>query len=237
MQLEIVTRTRTAEAEISEVLCDGEIIGSIFLVYSPDALKGFSQVNKELLSQLLRQDEPENSLDQDSIDELSEEFFVPIEDFNPEFEDFITNYIRNQAVAADKKVIQVKHCLGTWKENEQLEIRDDSRELPEVTENILNRFQEEAEVHDVEIDKTSQNLKLGHLVYNFGEETHKVGRVIIDSRGTSNHVRIDFWVRPTREITYHAATLLTTLRGRVAGGRFDYYYNGERLRSAMIPTP
>jgi len=242
MVFEMVNKTRTAEAEITEVLSEGEVVGTVILLYMPHTLEGFSQINTKLLEKLAAEseDDKDNLLgfEGDEEPENQDEMFDVLEtnDYILETEEFITSYIRNQAAAADKKVIQVKHCYGSWEEKEQLEFTDDAIEFPEVDDNILSQFLE-AEVNDVKITKSTKNFKLGNLIYKIEDETYKVGQVSINSRGTTNRVRIDFWSKPTKEITFYAAAFLVTLRGRVPGGRVDYYYNNERIKSAIIPTP
>jgi hypothetical protein len=192
----------------------------------------------DLANQDLDDLEPQSELEVGEEAEIQEEFFETIENNHLllETEEFVMSYVQNQAAAADKPAIQVKHCYGTWIEKEQLEFNDDSLEFPELDDQLLSRFLE-ADVNDINIVKTSPNFKTGYLLYQLGDEEYKVGEVTISSRGTSNRVRVDFWTRPTKEITFYAVAVLVAFRGRVAGGRIDYYYDNNLLKSALIPTP
>jgi hypothetical protein len=242
MSFEMVNKTRTAETEITEVLYAGQVVGTVILLYKSKVLEGLTQINTKVLDDLANQDlddlEPQSELEVGEEAEIQEEFFETIENNHLllETEEFVMSYVQNQAAAADKPAIQVKHCYGTWIEKEQLEFNDDSLEFPELDDQLLSRFLE-ADVNDINIVKTSPNFKTGYLLYQLGDEEYKVGEVTISSRGTSNRVRVDFWTRPTKEITFYAVAVLVAFRGRVAGGRIDYYYDNNLLKSALIPTP
>lgn len=245
MTFEMVNKTRTAETEITEVFYDGQVVGTVILLYKPGVLEGLTQINTKVLDDLTSQtpidNEANNELKAGEETEIRDEIFDTLETSDADglladTEEFILGYIQNQAAASDKPAIQVKQCYGTWIEKEYLEFKDDSLEFPEFDDLLRERFSE-ADVSDIRITKTSANYKTGYLLYLLGDEEYKVGEVAINSRGTTNRVRVDFWVKPSKEITFFAVAVLVAFRARVAGGRIDYYHDNLLLKSALIPTP
>lgn len=252
MKLQTRIKLRLNEAEITEIIYAGELIGSLYLIYSPDSLEGYSQINTDIIKKIRypykekkRELTETNSEITENNSGTDNQTFdnqnvnnndLNIDDLMQETQEFIINYVQNQAAAADKKIIHVRHCQGTWEENEQIEFIDESFQFPKVNENILAQFIE-AEVNDVKIIKSSEKIKIGILLQGYPQNYQEVGQVLIKSRGTSNEIKVDFWFEPTMELTFHATTFLITLRGEVAGGRIDFYHKNKRLKSGLIPSP